>query len=166
MEIRKKFERKSVDANDQKCEDIIGIIVEEIFQNGNTELYTDLIDYHLKEFPNVKETFKTCGNNAEKWFCVYYDIDWNEYIEYSDFLLYDLMFYDKSYDFMFDSYFFRARTFFCLYCLIYGNECTVNEFVYLWEYKIDTYHSCERERHYEWRGIDIKDAVSSMEKIW
>lgn len=164
MEMRKRFKRKSTDEYNIMYEDIIAIIVEEIFQNGNTELYTDLIDFYLKKFPDVETNFKKCKNNAMKWCYVYFGIDWTELDVGDSLMMLYKLYFDKSDSFLFDTYFLIERTFFCLYCLTYGEDHTVKKFIEIWENIIGAYYSGEQYNHFEW--CDIEDKISCMEKIW
>lgn len=92
-------------------EDIIRIIVEEIFQKGNKELFNDLMAYYLKRFPDVKEGFENSEDNIEEWVKIYDGPD------------------NKS-DSGLPS--FLRKSFVMLYCVTYGEPGVVKGFLTIW----------------------------------
>lgn len=71
MKMRKKYNKISPDIGKTVCEDIIGIIVEEICRRGNKELYDDLMTYYKERFPYLKEKLENSEDNAHKWMEIY-----------------------------------------------------------------------------------------------
>ncbi len=67
MEVKEKYPKIASKATYVVYEDIINIIMEEICQKKNEELYQGLIDFYLERFPDTKERFEDCGNDARKW---------------------------------------------------------------------------------------------------
>lgn len=92
-------------------EDIIRIIVEEIFQKGNKELFNDLMAYYLERFPDVKEGFENNEDNIEEWVKIYDGPD------------------NKS-DSGLPS--FLRKSFVMLYCVTYGEPGAVKGFLTIW----------------------------------
>ena len=165
-DMRYKLKRKSVCPGDVVREEIIAIIIEEIFQNKNKELYMDLIEYYSKEFPEVIEVFKICGNDVMRWCYIYFNFNRPEFGEKDLDMIPNPIYYAHSedYDFMPNAYSLLVRTFFCLYCLTYGEENLVDDFIKIWEKVIVVYHMAEINRNFTW--YDREDAVSCLEKIW
>lgn len=77
MKMRKKYNKISPDIGNAVYEDIIGIIVEEICQRGNKELYDDLMTYYKERFPYLKEKLENSEDNAHKWMEIY-DTSFNQ----------------------------------------------------------------------------------------
>ncbi len=167
-DMRFKLKRKSIQSDALVKEEIIAIIMEEIFQKGNKELYMDMIEYYAEEFPEIRQVFKECGNNAMEWCFVYFDVDWDwDDLDEMDVYMLPLSLYyahSEDYGFLFDNYFLLKRTFFCLYCLTYGEESAVDDFMAIWGKVMESSHWAEVERSFDW--YDREEAVSCLEKIW
>lgn len=93
------------------CEDIISIIVEEIFQKGNKELFNDLMAHYLERFPYVKEGFENNADNIEEWVKIY---DGPDNKRDSGLLA------------------FLRKSFVMLYCVTYGEPGAVKDFLTIW----------------------------------
>ncbi|MCM1258606.1 MAG: hypothetical protein NC307_12220 [Roseburia sp.] len=69
MKMRKKWPKISSRAVHAIYEDIIGIIIEELCQKGNSDLCMDLIDFYSQRFPFVKEQLGDCRQGAKELLC-------------------------------------------------------------------------------------------------
>ncbi len=69
MKMRKEWPKISSRAVHAIYEDIIGIIIEELCQKGNSDLYMDLIDFYSQRFPFVKEQLGDCRQDAKELLC-------------------------------------------------------------------------------------------------
>ena len=93
------------------CEDIIRIILDEIFQKENKELFNDLMAYYLEKFPYVKEAFENNEDNIEEWVKIYDGPDNKRDSGLPAFL---------------------RKSFVMLYCVTYGEPGAVKDFLTIW----------------------------------
>lgn len=133
MKMRKKYPKITSKAENVVYEDILNIILEELLQKRNENLYIDLMDFYLKRFPYIKERFEGCRNDLDGWHRLYSDT-------------YEMEKYNLS-DFM-------NRTFVILYCITYGQMEQVKDYLEQGVY--------EHRKHYRNAGYSFYDRKNNM----
>lgn len=116
MKVGKRNPKISSKAVNAMYEAVIDIIVEEICQKRNEELYKEFMDYYLKRFPDVKMEFNIFWDDMGKWLLLYADT-------------FERM--EKT---------FVKRSFSLLYCLTFGKSEIVDGFCITWILDYEKYY--------------------------